>query len=162
MILTGHFDRIVRYGSQSLISFIIPNYQSDVKLDDKEYRIEITLAKSKRTLQQNRLCWALVYEIAKHEGMEPDVVYAQAIEMAKLKVDIIECVSEALERLRRAFRVVKILEQRQSKKGVDTVLVALYYGTSDYDTKEMSALNEHLLDYAARVGIDVSKYGEWV
>lgn len=163
MILTGRLDRIVRFGSESLISFVIPNYQANIELTDKEYKIELNPVKSKRSLQQNKMCWALVYEIAKHEGMDPDTVYCQAIEMAKLKVDIIECIEDALERFRRTFRVVKVLEHRTSKKGVDTVLVALYYGSSDYDTNEMSKLNDHLLDYAARVGIDVSQYGDaWV
>ena len=145
------------------MSFSVPNYQANGIAElakDKEYKIEITQVRSKRSIQQNKMCWALVHAIAKHEGMTPDSVYCQAIEMANLKVDIIQCVEEALDRFRRTFRVVKVLERRKSEKGVDTVMVALYYGTSDYDTKEMSELNEHLLHYAANIGLDLSEYGD--
>ena len=85
-------------------------------------------------------------------------VYCQIIEMAKIRTEFIETIPEAITRLSSVFRVVKELEQRESKKGNKTVLVKCYYGTSTFDTKEMSDFIDVLLDYAIQIGIDVSEY----
>lgn len=159
MIISGKYDRTLKDGFNSIISFIIPNYQSDLKLEhDKVYKIEITEMKSKRSLWQNKYCWAIIDKIAKHEGMEDLDVYCQIIEMANIRTEVIETLPEAIERLSKVFRVVKVLEERTSKKGNKTVLLRLYFGTSTFDTKEMSDFIDRLLDYASQIGIDVSEY----
>jgi len=159
MIISGKPDRVLRDKNTSIVSFIVPNYQAELELNhDLIYKIEITEMKSKRSLWQNRLTWALINEIAKHEGLDDLDVYCQVIELAKIRTEFIETIPEAIERLSRAFRVVKVLEERTSVKGVKTVIAKCYYGASTFDTKEMSEFIEHLLDYAARVGIDVSEY----
>lgn len=158
MIITGTFDRILTDSKNAILSFIIPSYQK-IELDrDKTYKIEITELKSKRSLWQNKFCWALIDKIAKHEGMTDLDVYCQIIEMANIRTEVIETLPEAIERLSKVFRVVKVLEERTSKKGNSTVLLRLYFGTSTFDTKEMSDFIERLLDYARQIGIDVSEY----
>lgn len=161
MILSGKYDRTLTDKSQSIISFVVPTYQSDLKLDsEKIYKIEITEMKSKRSLWQNKYCWAIIDKIAKHEGMDDLDVYCQIIELAKIRTEFIETIPEAIERLQRAFRVVRVLEERLSLKGVKTVIAKCYYGSSTFDTKEMSDFIERLLDYASRIGIDVSEYND--
>lgn len=159
MIISGKYDRTLKDKSNSIVSFVVPNYQSELNLNsDQVYKIEITEIKSKRSLWQNKLCWALIDKIAKHEGMMDIDVYCQIIELAKIRTEFIETIPEAIERLSRAFRVVKVLEHRVSQKGSKTVLLKLYYGSSTFDTKEMSDFIEQLLNYASQIGIDVSEY----
>lgn len=160
MILTGRLDRIVRFDSDSLISFIIPNYQADVKLDDVDYKIELSPIKSKRSLAQNKMMWKLISDVAKHEGMDSDEIYIQVIKLANIRTEILQVLPEAIERLSRVFKLVVERERRPSPKGIETAVVECYYGTSQFDTKEMSDFIDRLLDYAARVGIDVSQYGD--
>ena len=163
MILTGRFDRIVRFGSESLISFIIPNYQADVKLEDKEYKLELTPIKTKRSLQQNKYMWQVISDIAKHEGMDSDEVYAQIVKQANIKTDIFQVLPEAIERLSRVFKLVVERDKRTSPKGIEMVVVECYYGSSQFDSKEMSDFIDKLLFYAQTVGIDTSQYGDnWV
>jgi len=161
MIISGKHDRTLKDKSQSIISFVVPNYQAEIEFKtDQVYKIEITEIKSKRSLWQNKMMWALINEIAKHEGMSDNDVYCQIIELAKIRTEFIETIPEAITRLSQAFRVVRVLEERTSQKGVKTVLLKLYYGSSTFDTKEMSDFIERLLDYAAQIGIDVREYQE--
>ena len=159
MIITGQYDRTLKDTRNAILSFVIPSYQADLNLEQgKDYKIEITEMKSKRSLWQNKYMWAIIDKIAKHEGMLELDVYCQIIEMAKIRTEFIETIPEAIARLSSVFRVVKELEQRESKKGNKTVLVKCYYGTSTFDTKEMSDFIDVLLDYASQIGIDVSEY----
>ena len=163
MILTGRFDRIVRFGSESLISFIIPNYQADIELTDSVYKIELSPIKSKRSLNQNRLMWQLLSDVAKHEGMDADEVYIQVIKMANIRTEILQVLPEAVERLSRVFKLVVERDKRTSPKGVEMVVVECYYGSSQFDSKEMSDFIDKLLFYAQTIGIDTSQYGDnWV
>lgn len=159
MVITGKLDRIMKLDDETLISFVIPPYMAGIKLDKSLiYKIEITQLKSKRSLQQNAYMWKVIHDIAKHEGMDPDEVYCQIIKQAGIKTEFIETVPEAVERLKRAFRVVVERDRRTSPKGVETVVVQCYYGTSTFDTKEMSDFIDRMLDYAANVGLDLSEY----
>ena len=159
MIITGQYDRILKDTRNAILSFVIPSYQADLNLEQgKDYKIEITEMKSKRSLWQNKYMWAIIDKIAKHEGMLELDVYCQIIEMAKIRTEFIETIPEAITRLSSVFRVVKELEHRVSQKGSKTVLVKCYYGTSTFDTKEMSDFIDVLLDYASQIGIDVSEY----
>lgn len=159
MIITGQYDRTLKDTRNAILSFVIPSYQADLNLEQgKDYKIEITEMKSKRSLWQNKYMWSIIDKIAKHEGMLELDVYCQIIEMAKIRTEFIETIPEAITRLSSVFRVVKELEQRESKKGNKTALVKCYYGTSTFDTKEMSDFIDVLLDYASQIGIDVSEY----
>ena len=158
MILTAKYDRALKDSSRTILSFEVPTYQLPELDQSKTYKLEITEMKSKRSIWQNNYSWKIINEIAKHEGLDDLDVYCQVIELAKIRTEFLETIPEAIERLSRAFRVVKVLEERTSQKGVKTVVVKCYYGSSTFDTKEMSEFIERLLDYAARVGIDVSEY----
>lgn len=161
MILVGKVDRVLRDVGGAIVSFSVPNYQANALAEidkGKEYKIELTEVKSKRSLIQNKYMWALIHDIAIHEGMDPDEVYCQIIKQAGIKTEFIETVPEAVERLKRAFRVVVERDRRTSPKGVETVVVQCYYGSSLFDTKEMSDFIDRMLDYAANVGLDLSEY----
>lgn len=161
MITTAKIDRILNLEKDIIVSFVVHKYMLEEfkKIDiNKDYKIEITEVKSKRSIFQNSMMWAIIDKIAKHEGMLELDVYCQIIEMAKIRTEFIETIPEAITRLSSVFRVVKELEQRESKKGNKTVLVKCYYGTSTFDTKEMSDFIDVLLDYASKIGIDVSEY----
>ena len=161
MILTCKFDRVLKDDSQSIVSFKIPNYQAEylINLDKtKEYKLELNEIKSKRSLQQNRLIWQMIGQIAKHEGMESMEVYCQIIKMAKIKIEFIETIPEAIPKLKNLFREVVEREVRCSAKGVTTVMLECYYGTSTFTVPEMSDFVDQMLDYAEKIGINTTEY----
>ena len=160
MIFSVKFDRVLKDGAQSIISFIVPTYQLTEIDKTKEFKLELTELKSKRSVFQNRKMWALIHEIAYHEGLTDNDVYCQIIEMANLRVEYLQVLPEAIDSLKKVFRVVKEVEERTSDKGKLMKVIQCYYGTSTFDTKEMSEFIDRLLDYASQIGIDVREYRE--
>lgn len=57
MIITGKIDRVLNGKTGSIVSFAVPAFQARYidELDiEKEFKLEITEMKSKRSLQQNK------------------------------------------------------------------------------------------------------------
>ena len=159
MIFSGKLDRILKMGGQMIVSFVVPSYMIREEIPEGiDLKIEVTKYKSKRSLFQNAKMWALIHQIARVEGMDDLEVYRQLIRMTGIRTEFIETVPESVERLKKMFRDVVVIEDRVSKKGVKTVAVELFYGTSQFDTKEMSEFIDRLLDYAVKVGINVDEY----
>lgn len=159
MILTAKFDRLLKTKENALLSFSIPLYQSEFELDnEKEYKLEITEIKSKRSLQQNKLMWALINKIAVQVGMSDNDVYCQIIEMANIKTVYLQTLPEVQKELEKVFRAVVEKDSRENEKGVITKIFKCYYGTSKFDTHEMNDFIDNMLRYASEVGIDIREY----
>jgi len=162
MILTAKLDRVLIGKSGAVVSFTVPAYlaKSVEEMDpEKEYKLELTEIKSKRSLWQNRYMWQLIHEIAKSQGMDEETVYCQIIKLAKIKTEFVETIPEAIDRLKRVFRVCVERDRRTSPKGTETVVLECYFGTSTFDTHEMSEFIDRLLDYASEVGVNLTEYG---
>ena len=161
MIYIGKFDRKLTDRNTSIISFVIPNYYANTELEpNKDYKIEITEVKSKRSLFQNKMMWQLIHDIARVQGMTDDDVYCQVVELANIRAEYMQVLPVTVEHLRKVMRVVKEVEMRKSMNGADMVVVKCYYGTSTFDVAEMSEFIDRLLDYASEVGIDTRQIRE--
>lgn len=119
--------------------------------------VQITKAKSKRSIEQNKYMWALLNEIDKERngGRSCDdwAVYIEALERAGAKFERISCKAEAERMLKEQFRAVQFVrvfddEGRNEYK--------CFYGSSKMNTKEMSELIDAVLDIAAAEGINTA------
>lgn len=119
--------------------------------------VQITKAKGKRSIEQNRYMWALIDEIdrARNGGRSSDdwAVYIEALERAGAKFERISCKAEAERMLKEQFRAVQFVrvfddEGRNEYK--------CFYGSSKMNTKEMSELIDAVLDIAAAEGINTA------
>lgn len=129
---------------------------------DLEVTVTISQYRKNRSLVQNAKLWALVHEIDRVEnGRNTDEgemsVYMNLIEMANIKTEMLMMSLEALDELakRKLFRHIKVLEQRDSM-----VVCKCYYGSSTFNTKEMSDFIEATLDYATQLEINLDNYEE--
>lgn len=110
--------------------------------------------KVKRSLNANALCWKLCQEIGDAIGEPALYVYKRAISEGNVFA-YMEMPSGAVERFTRDWSsrgdgwVVQVIDTY----GHRTSLRA-YYGSSTYDTKEMSDLIDRLLQDADALGID--------
>ena len=143
-------------GNQALVSAPVP-----FNLDDGEYLVSIEPKKKKRSLDQNRYFWKLVGEIAKKENgdlSDVDTLYTNLLQMAGAKYESIIIKHEALERFKSLVRHVKIIKQQVINHELyDTVWA--FYGSSQFDTSEMTQLIDTTLKYAEEAGVpDVNSY----
>ena len=147
-------------GNQALISAPVP-----FNLEDGEYMVSIEAKKKKRTLDQNKYFWAILGEISKKENgdlQNVDALYTHLLEMAGAKYETLIIKHEALERFKELVRHVKVIKQQiVNHELYDTVYA--FYGSSTFDTKEMTQLIDTTLNYAYEVGVeDLESYWKGV
>lgn len=127
-------------------------------IDDGKYTIEFRKYRKGRSLDQNAYFWKLVAEIAKKEDGDlknKDDLYSHLLMMSGAKYEVVYLEEEALESLKR-FEVIRHCKivKRQVIGNKAMVMAFLFYGSSKFDTKEMSDLIDTTLRYAAEVGVD--------
>lgn len=120
-----------------------------LKADIKQFR-------NKRSLDANAYCFVLCQKIAEVIGNTKEFVYKQAIKQVG-QFEIVPIKDEAVEHWIQAWESRGIGWQaeimRDSKIEGYTTTVN-YYGSSVYDTKEMSLLLEEIVYQAKELGID--------
>lgn len=129
------------------------------ELESKPYSIEINGIKSKRSLEQNRMMWALIHEIAEHtQGGDEMDLYCQFLEIANAQTEIILCDPNVdINALRKVFRAVQFMGYSE----IDGAVMAQYKvftGSSRFDTKEMNKLIDTILSTAYELGIESYDY----
>ncbi len=134
------------------------------QLEHKQYAIELSEVKNKRTLQQNKYLWALIHEIAeKEDGHLKDEMetYCALLERAKAKYTYISIIEDAIDTFRTSVgvRALHVVRRRKSDKtGKIIADCKVYIGSSKFNTKEMNQLIDTTIDYAEQIGIDTCFY----
>lgn len=128
------------------------------------YRLKTSEVKSKRTLAQNRMMWAILEDIAEADNGErytSDNVmgcYIEALERANSKFEYIAIKPEGIALLTQHFRAVKQLNRFITEKGVEMIQCKVFYGSSNMDIKEMALLLDTILDMASERDIPILEY----
>ena len=125
-------------------------------LFDKDLSIELKEWRKKRSLDANAYFWVLCSKLAEATDVPKTEIYKQAILDIGGNSESYCGQPEAVERLCHAWErqgIGWIAETFESK--VDgCVNVMLYYGSSSYDTKQMSRLIENVVQDCKAVGIE--------
>ena len=126
---------------------------------NKETKYELKEYKEKRGLKANAYCWILCDKIAKELCKEGQVftkeaIYQDAImQIGTFEPMIVE--EKAFENFKRVWcrQGLGFLVQEVSRKD-KCVKIHCYYGSSTYNTKEMSLLIQLLVDLAKSLNIE--------
>lgn len=138
---------------------LIENLFSDIEIDpDKEYVMELKEVRTKRTLQQNKMLWALIHRIADHEDMNQDEteIYISALEEANAKYIYLLGTKEVENELKKNFRAVKVIRPTY-ENGKEYIVYKCFIGSSKMDTKEMTKLLEIIISWAEELGIETNE-----
>lgn len=138
---------------------LIENLFSDIDIEpNKEYVLELKPVRSKRTLQQNKMMWSLIHQIAGHESMNQTEVeiYTLALEEANAKYVYLLGVREAEEELRKNFRAVKVVRPT-IENGKEYIVYKCFVGSSKMDTKEMKQVLDIIIAWANELGIETDE-----
>lgn len=134
---------------------VIEQLKNEDKLD-----IDIKKYRKKRSLDANAYCWVLCDKIAKEISKDGTIttkeeIYKDAIKnIGTFEPMIVE--EKAFENFKRIWEKqgLGFLIQEVTRKD-KCVKVHCYYGSSTYDTKEMSLLIELLVEEAKQLNIEV-------
>lgn len=123
---------------------------------------EIRPEKKKRSLDANAYAWVLVNRIADALRTTPEEVYREALRNIPNALEIV-CVQDkavdSMTRLWNSGHIGRRVETEPSKiKGCTNMY--LYYGSSDYDTRQMSVLIDNLVQDAKALDIETRQAEE--
>lgn len=140
------------------LTFQVDHHQlattEDLKL--QEYSLEVKKPYKKRSLNQNSYLWALINEICMEEDGDisgAEDKYIQLLQMAGAKSVILEMPKDAVNDFKGVFRTIKVLDERQEGE-IKKATVQAFYGSSTFDTKEMTQLIDTAIKYASEIGIE--------
>ena len=124
---------------------------------DKDKKYEIKEYKKKRSLDANAYCWVLCKEIADKIHITKEEVYKKNIKEIG-KFEILPIKNEAVETFIRAWTskgIGWLCEILGDSKIENYTNVVAYYGSSIYDSQEMSLLLENIVQEAEQLDIDI-------
>ena len=125
------------------------------RLKDVPINIEIKKHYNKRSLDANAYAWTLIDKIAEVQRIDRTTVYRDTIREIGGVSDMVCIQEDAAENLCKMWESRGLGWQTQvvESKLQGCVNVVLYYGSSQYDTKQMSSLIEQLVHIAQGLGI---------
>lgn len=130
--------------------------QQYADLKDGDVRIEITKYRNRRSLDANAYLWVLIDKLAFVLNRTKEEIYKEAIRDIGGVSEIVCVKDEAVDRLCEGWRRNGIGWQTDTmpSKLDGCTNVILYYGSSSYDTKQMSNLIDTLVEDCKQLGIE--------
>lgn len=121
----------------------------------KDINVEIKQLRKHRSLDANAFAWVLIDKIAEKVGISKTEVYQNAIREIGGVSDVICVQNKAVDRLTSGWVKNGLGWQADiiPSKIEGCSNVVLYYGSSVYDTKQMSSLIDNLIHEAEAQGI---------
>lgn len=124
--------------------------------------LKVSQFKKKRSLDANAYCWTLIGKIAEKTKVPKNEVYREAIRGIGGNYEIVCVKEEAADSLRSGW------ERNGIGWCTDTMLskldgctnVMLYYGSSTYDTEQMSRLIDNIIQDCKSLGIETKSHAE--
>ena len=124
-------------------------------LKDNPVSVEIKKASAKRSRDANAFAWVLIDKIAEKMHISKVEVYRNAIREIGGVSEMVCVQDKAVERLRSGWEKNGIGWQTETmpSKLPGCTNVILYYGSSTYDTSQMSRLLDLIIQEAEQLGI---------
>ena len=126
----------------------------------KQYDVEVKEHREKRSLDMNAYCWLLIGKLAAKLNLSPDEVYRSYIKDVAGNYQIVPIKAELVEKWDHLWcsghigRITVDIGpcRAENLKGYHNVIS--YFGSSDYDTKQMSRLISLVVEDAKAQGIE--------
>lgn len=120
------------------------------------YDLQVKEHREKRSLDANAYAWVLIDRLAEATGCPKADIYKKAIREIGGVSDTVCVVEKAADRLERVWKTNGIgwFSERRESKIPGCVTVTLYFGSSTYDTRQMSRLIDHIVYDCKALGIE--------
>jgi hypothetical protein len=126
------------------------------ELKDVDLDVTIKKYRKKRSLDANAYFFVLADKVAERTGLSKEEVYKEAIKNIGGVSDIVCIKNEFVDRLREAWHNNGIGWQTETlpSKIDGCTNVILYYGSSTYNTEQMSRLIDNIVQDCKSLGIE--------
>jgi len=139
----------------ALLLFDALNYDAPLEIG-KKYTLTVEELKNDRSLRQNIFLWDMVSQLSEKTNNDKMEIYCEGIRQAGAKTDKFYILSEAIEALKKVkgIRGVSILNQ-VLLEGKDGLYIEVFYGSSQFNVKEMKMLLDYFIKQCAENGIEI-------
>lgn len=161
--LTGKINSIgMEYGTGKTILYLEINEPqtamqgySDLK-DCEKLSFKISKYREKRSLNANNYAWQLITRLAENQGITKEEVYKNNIKEIGVcrQVEIDEKAVDTLIHSWGLHGLGWVAEKLDYGEHDGFILVNLYYGSSTYNTKQMSRLIDNIVQDCQAAGIE--------
>lgn len=128
----------------------------DALQDAEKLSIKIDKFREKRSLDANAYCFVLIGKLAAKLNIPKAEIYRKAIKEIGGNYEVVCVKNEAVEKLCKGWEHNGLGWQTDTmtSKIEGCTNVILYYGSSTYDSKQMSMLISHIVEDCKAVGIE--------
>lgn len=129
---------------------------AEVKSSDKPYELTVEKKKRKRSLDANAYCWVLIGKLAAKLHLTMSEIYQSAIKEIGDNFETVCVQNKAVDKLRDGWEHNGLgwLTVTLPSKIPDCTCIQLYYGSSVYDTVQMSRLIDTIVTECKAQGIE--------
>ena len=122
----------------------------------RRYDAELKEHREKRSLDANAYCWVLLDKLAEATRIPKEEIYRKAIREIGGVSDTVCVQRKAADRLCKCWESNGIgwFSERFESRLEGCVNVTLYYGSSTYDTAQMSRLIDYIVEDCKALGIE--------
>lgn len=165
MKITGNISDIAfdfRTGKPK-VTLLINEKQSfldgvDELKDCEKLTVEIKKYRPRRSLDANAYCWSLIGKLAENQSLPVEEIYRHYIREVGGNSEVVCVKNSAVERLKEGWGkngIGWVTDTLPSKIDGCTNVI-LYYGSSTYDTAQMSRFIENIVQDCKALGIETA------
>ena len=124
--------------------------------NEEKLSIKIAKYRERRSNDANAYCWVLIGKLAEKLNIPRDEIYRDAIKQIGGNYEVVCTMDAAVDKLRRGWSKNGIgwVTDTAKSKIAGCTNVFLYYGSSTYDTAQMSRLINIVVDECQQQGIE--------
>lgn len=130
------------------ISSLVNKCKDKLILTLKQYR-------EKRSLNANAYLWVLLQKIAEATNIDKETVYLQMLQRYSRVFTHVICKPNSVDKFTQQWRTVINLGE-VTVNGTKGIQLQCYFGSSTYDSKEMSVLINGVVDECKALGIETA------
>lgn len=133
-----------------------PAHSFVLKQKDRLYDLEVKEHREKRSLDANAYAWVMMDKLAEATHIPKEDIYREAIRNIGGNTETVCVKAAAADKLRESWgrNGLGWLTEEAPSKLPGCTNVILYYGSSTYDTKQMSRLIDNLVSDCKALGIE--------
>lgn len=151
---------INRDGTQNVTVTVSSDFRKEFdRLKNGDVNVEIKKNSKRRSLDANNFCWALCSDIGRalNPPLSKEEVYRRAIKAVGVYTPfpLKEGDVEKVKRRWNSHGTGWFIEIVDDSKLKGYKLAFMFYGSSSYDTEEMSRLIDYLVDDAEQMGLTI-------
>lgn len=126
--------------------------QFTATMKDKPYDAQLKECRKRRSLDANAYAWVLMDKIAQATNSTKDEVYVHMLDRYGVFTHLI-VKPKVVERVKQEWRTVRELGE-VTVNGTTGIQLQCFFGSSTYDTKEMSRLIDGIVSECKELGIE--------